>query len=86
MNLECSFELPVKKDTLVAELRASIEEGKQVTAVVRKKEDALMKYDDSNAGGYSGVYGQRDTKSSLSDILSVKIGNLRANQSCTISL
>ena len=59
--IECTFEFPLEKNTVVSKLVALID-GKTIEAKIQEKEEAKQKYDDALASGNAAVYAERDQK------------------------
>ena len=56
--VECEYEIPIDKDIIVGGLKAQIKD-KEITAVVKKKEEAKVQYDDAVASGKAAVYAEQ---------------------------
>ena len=55
---ECSYEIPVDVGCIVGALRARIGE-REVTAIIKQKDEAKAKYEDAVAGGKAAFYAER---------------------------
>ena len=56
--IECSYEFPLDKDTVVSRLVAKIGD-KEVEAKIKEKELAKEVYDNAMAGGNAAVYAEK---------------------------
>lgn len=57
--IECTFEFPLEKTTVVSKLIAQIED-KVIEAQIKIKEEAKQEYSDAIASGKTAVYAERD--------------------------
>ena len=81
---ECSYEIPVDNECIVGALKAKIGD-KEVTAIVKEKDEAKAKYDDAVAGGKAAFYAE--TKKVMSqEFMVLKIGQLKPATDCTITI
>lgn len=81
--IECAYELPLDKDTILSSLVAKIGD-REVVAKVKAKEEAKENYEDAMAGGHAAVYAERKNKER--ELIKVKVGNLLPLQTAKISL
>jgi von Willebrand factor A domain-containing protein 5 len=58
--IECTFEFPVDKQTVVSKLIAIIDD-RVIEAVIKEKEEAKQQYDDAMASGNTAVFAERDS-------------------------
>ena len=70
--LECTYVVPIEKNTLLAKFEAVINDRVVETKVMRK-ERAQERYDDAVAGGNAAVFAKKSKKD---DTMTIKLGNL----------
>jgi len=75
--IECTFEFPLEKTTVVSKLIAQIDD-KVIEAKIKGKEEAKQEYDDAMASGNTAVYAERDKKKKEESI-TLLLGNLLPN-------
>lgn len=75
--IECTFEFPLEKTTVVSQLIAQIDD-KVIEAKIKGKEEAKQEYDDAMASGNTAVYAERDKKKKEESI-TLLLGNLLPN-------
>ena len=56
--IECTFEFPLEKETVVSKLIAEIDD-KVIEAKIKEKEEAKQTYGDAIASGNAAVYAER---------------------------
>jgi len=56
--IECTFEFPLEKQTVVSKLVAQIDD-KIIEAKIKAKEEAKEEFDNAIASGNTGVYAER---------------------------
>ena len=82
-SLECTYEFPLEKETIVSNFVAKIGD-KEIIAKVREKETAEEMYDDAMAGGHSAVIAER--QSEKHETILIKLGNLLPQQAAVLRL
>jgi hypothetical protein len=84
--IECTFEFPIEKETVVTKLIAEID-NKVVEAKIKAKEEAKEEYDDAIASGKAAVYASREQKNTETDeSITLLLGNLLPGQSATVNI
>ena len=71
--IECTYEFPMDKDTVLGSLVANIDD-KEIVAKVKGKEQAKEAYEDAVASGNTAVYAEQKTEEE--EIIKIKLGNL----------
>ena len=71
--IECTFEFPLEKTSVISKLVAQIDD-RVLEAKVKAKEDAKEQYDDAIAAGNTAVFAERDKKNDES--ITLTLGNL----------
>ena len=69
--LECTYEFPIDKETVLSKLVAKLGD-KEVETKIKEKEKAKEMYEDAIAGGKMAVMAQNETQEKLM----IKLGNL----------
>jgi hypothetical protein len=82
--IECTFEFPLEKNTVVSKLVAQIDD-KVIEAKIKAKEDAKQDYDDALASGNTAVYAERGLKKK-EEVITVLIGNLLPGQKAQVDI
>ena len=72
-SIECTYEFPLDKDTILANLVAKIGD-KEIEAKVKGKEKSKENYEDAIASGNAAVYAER--KVDKKETVKIKLGNL----------
>ena len=72
--IECTFEFPVEKNTVVSKLIAQIDD-RVIEAKIKAKEEAKQEYDDAIASGNTAVYDERD-QNKKEEVITLLLGNL----------
>ena len=72
-SLECTYEFPLEKETIVSNLVAKIGD-REIIGKVRAKEKAQEMYEDAMAGGNSAFLAER--QSEKHETMRIKLGNL----------
>ena len=72
--IECTFEFPLEKTTVVSKLIAQIED-KVIEAQIKIKEEAKQEYSDAIASGNTAVYAERD-QNKKEEVITLLLGNL----------
>lgn len=82
--IECTFEFPIEKATIVTKLIAQIDD-KVVEAKIQTKSSAKEKYDDAISSGNAAVFGELKSKQKEEAIV-LMLGNLLPGQTAVINL
>ena len=81
--MECTYEFPMDKETILGSLVAQIDD-KEIVAKVKGKEQAQANYEDAIASGNTAVYAEQRTEEQ--EIIKIKLGNLLPLQEAKLSL
>ena len=82
--IECTFEFPIEKNTVVSKLIAQIDD-KVIEAKIKAKEEAKQQYDDALASGNTAVYAERD-QNKKEESITLLLGNLLPGQVARIDI
>jgi Ca-activated chloride channel family protein len=72
--IECTFEFPLDKHTVVSKLIAFIDD-KTIEATIQEKEKAKETYGDALASGHAAVFAERDS-AKKEEVMTLMLGNL----------
>ena len=81
--IECTYEFPMVKDTVLGSLVAKIDD-KEIVAKVKGKDQARETYEDAIAAGNTAVYAEQKTEDQ--EIIKIKLGNLLPLKEAKLSL
>lgn len=82
--IECTFEFPIEKNTVVSKLIAQIDD-KIIEAKIKAKEEAKQEYDDAMASGNTAIYAERDQQKK-EEVITLLVGNLLPGQTARIDI
>ena len=82
--IECTFEFPLDKQTVVSKLIAQIDD-KIIEATIKEKEEAKQTYNDAIASGSTAVYAERDS-TKKEESITLLLGNLLPGQTARIDI
>ena len=81
--IECSYEFPLSKNTILSQLKLSIKD-KVIFAEVKNKKQAQEEYKQAIKDNLTAVLAERDTKENES--MTIKLGNIGRGEEATLEI